>query len=168
MSKLSKLDKALTDFADAGVAVGFSDDLYDWAFAFREGAISGLEDWANLCEGDWKEDAPWQTQNLSESVDSEVNEDNLEAWVGVNVDRLLMHAGEELPFKRRKYYYNMNGKTITIDSQIMPDYDYTEEANSTAVSAGGKNPSRSDAPRTPFIEEIWRAKAQKNKERIFA
>lgn len=165
MSNLSKLEFALGEVVESADAIGL--DLSDFAADFDNSVEEGLTVWAEECEKQWKDQAPWQTENLRESVASEVDTDNLQAWVGVDRDRLLSVAGEELPFQRRKYYYNQNGKVMTKDSQIMPDEDYVDIANANAVSAGGRNPAPGEGSPTPFIEEIWYAIADIVKERIF-
>ena len=163
MSKLDNLQDALTKLSEAGAGLGLSEQLDDFGANLYEDLVSGIEQWGERCKSEWAEQAPWQTENLRNSIDYDTDLEELKVWVGVDVDRLLSVAGQTLPFKRRKYYYGEEVK----DSQVMPDYDYTYEANEVAVSAGKQNPAPGDGALTPFIEEIWHVIAQNEKERIF-
>lgn len=168
MSKLSELQETLSELIDAGAGLGIEDQLDNFAVELSDSLIGGLEEWGESCQRLWADNAPWQTENLRDSVAYDTNEEDIEAWVGVDVDRLLSVAGQELPFRRCEYVFNQKGKIVTIDSQVMPDYDYTEEADKNAVSAGGANPPAGEGTPTPFIEEIWYVLAKNEQERIFA
>lgn len=168
MTKADKLQDALEALGSAGVAAGFGDALYDTAADLYEDIFNSLEQWGENCERRWIDNAPWETGNLRDSIAYDIDVDNLESWVGVDVDTLLLPAGQERPFRRTEYYYKYGGgEPMVVDSQIMPDYDYTMKANENAVSAGGANPPAGKGVPTPFIDEIWRVIAAQEKERIF-
>lgn len=191
MNTLDELTDAMNALGEAGEEIGFGSELFDITTEIYEDLSNGMEAWAKNCQTSWKENAPWQTGNLRSSIDYEINLEELKAWVGVNVDKLLSVAGQDLPFKRVIYKLE-DGETISSQEQFnkychrkhhgMPDYDYTLYADGRkqspekgwgAKSAGGKGargvsdypPER--AQPTPFIEAIWFELAKKEKAEIF-
>lgn len=132
-------------------------------------------DWAANTKSDWVESAPWATGNLRDSIDVDASDFPKSMTVGVDRDKLLSRAGQNL-FTIRKGYSNKKSK--------IPDFDYTEAIDEGRTINGDKysavSASKTVDPiqptiereyahriHTPFIREIWFELAKKNKKEIF-
>lgn len=141
---LDELDTVLGDF---GASITKEVDNY------LKDVMELEEEWANEVQYWWKETAPYNSKNLKDSVSIENDKFPAEITVGVDVEKLLRRAGEKVPAVR------------TGGSVVIPDYDYTEDADEVNVSA--KREPYGVEEHIPFINEVWYAYAQRLKQEVF-